>query len=163
MSITDGHLFFDNNVYAKGVRPAINTPLSVTRVGKQTQDKITKDINREVAGLLSVYDKVENLSHFGSELSESVKNTLKLGEKIQYFFNQAEGITFPREVYLVLFCLVWLGMVNAETEIDSTRERLATAVNTPSGKKILEDILKAESFNELLREVGKNKDVILKL
>ncbi|HVF69457.1 MAG TPA: hypothetical protein VNA13_02725 [Xanthomonadales bacterium] len=163
MSITDGHLFFDNNVYAKGTRPAINTPLSVTRVGKQTQDKIMKDINREVGSLFSVYEKVENLSHFGSELSESVKNTLVLGEKIQFFFNQPEGITFPKEVYLVLFCLVWLGIVNTESEIELSREKLAIAAKDPSNKAMLEGLLKADSFNGLLREVGNKKEAIMQL
>lgn len=163
MSITDGHIFFDNNVYAKGIRPAINTPLSVTRVGKQTQDKITKDMNRELSSLFSVYEKVENLSHFGSELSESVKNTLRLGEKVQYFFNQTEGQIFPREVYLPLFCLVWLGVINTEEEIETTREKLANAVRNTKSKKILQEILNTDSFNNLLREVEKNKDMILGL
>ncbi len=163
MSITDGHLFFDNNVYAKGMRPAINTPLSVTRVGKQTQDKIMKDINREVSGLFSVYDKVENLSHFGSELSESVKNTLKLGKKIMYFFNQPEGITFTKEVYLTLFCLVWLGITNTETEIEQAREKLAAATKDKANQTMLENLLKTDSFNGLLREVGNKKDAIMKL
>lgn len=163
MSITDGHLFFDNNVYAKGVRPAINTPLSVTRVGKQTQDKIMKDINRELSSLFSVYEKIENLSHFGSEVSESVKNTLALGEKIQYFFNQPEGITFPKEVYLILFCLVWLGHVKTEEEIEMTRDKLNKSIKNPEGKQILTDILNTDSFNHLLKAVGEKQDVINKI
>ncbi|HSW47686.1 MAG TPA: hypothetical protein VLG67_01265 [Candidatus Saccharimonadales bacterium] len=162
MSITDGHLFFDNNVYAKGVRPAINTPLSVTRVGKQTQDRIMKDINRELSSLFSVYEKIENLSHFGSELSESVKNTLMLGEKIQFFFNQPDGMTLPREVYLVLFCLVWLNHINTESEIEQTRTNLASFIQNDENKQMLTDLLKADSFNGLLRNVGEKKDVLLK-
>ena len=57
MSITDGHLFFDSNVFAEGRRPAVNIPLSVTRVGKQTQDKISKDINRELSSLFAVMNE----------------------------------------------------------------------------------------------------------
>lgn len=163
MSITDGHLFFDNNVYARGIRPAINTPLSVTRVGKQTQDKIMKDINRELSTLFSVYEKVENLSHFGSELSESVKNTLQLGDKIQYFFNQPEGMTFPKEVYMVLFCLVWLGFINTEAEIEQARDKLMAMAQNKAKNKLLTDLLKADSFNGLLRNVGEKRDVLLKL
>lgn len=163
MSITDGHLFFDNNVYAKGIRPAINSSLSVTRVGKQTQDKVMKDINRELSSLFSVYEKVENLSHFGSELSESVKNTLQLGEKVQYFFNQPEGITFPREVYLILFCLVWLGAVNTEAEIDQARDKLMAAVKDKKTKDLLEELLKTDSFNGLLKNVGAQKDTLMKI
>ncbi len=163
MSITDGHLFFDSNVYAKGVRPAINTPLSVTRVGKQTQDKVMKDINREISSIFSVYEKIENLSHFGSEVSASVKNTLIIGEKIQYFFNQPEGITFPKEVYLVLFCLVWLGHVKSEEDIELMRDKLQNVIKTPEGKQILTDIIKTDSFNKLLKAVGDKLDLLNKM
>lgn len=163
MSITDGHLFFDNNVYARGVRPAINTPLSVTRVGKQTQDKIMKDMNRELSSLFSVYEKVENLSHFGSELSESVKNTLQLGEKIQYFFNQPEGVTFPKEVYLVLFCCVWLGFINTESEVEQMRLKFAEIYKDKQKRKLLTDLLIADSFNGLLRNVGGKRDILMKM
>jgi F-type H+/Na+-transporting ATPase subunit alpha len=161
MSITDGHLFFDSNVYAKGTRPAINTSLSVTRVGRQTQDKIMKDINREVGGLFSVYEKVENLSHFGSELSESVKNTIMLGEKVQHFFNQPEGITLPKEVYLTLFALVWLGAVNTEADIEKARENLNTAFKNNTA--LFTELLKADSFNSYLKQVGTKKDELMKI
>jgi F-type H+/Na+-transporting ATPase subunit alpha len=163
MSITDGHLFFDNNVYAKGIRPAINTSLSVTRVGKQTQDKIMKDINREVAGLFSVYERVENLSHFGSELSESVKNTIKLGKKVQNFFNQPEGKTFPKEVYLTLFCLVWLGILNTEEEIENARQKLSDAARDQANFTFMANLLKTDSFNGLLRLVGNKKEDIMRM
>lgn len=163
MSITDGHLFFDSNVYAKGIRPAINTSLSVTRVGKQTQNKIMKDINREVTGLFSVFEKVENLSHFGSEISESVKNTLKLGNKIQYFFTQPEGITFPKEIYLILFSLIWLGIVNSEDEIENARLKLTESIKIQDNFDFLKSLINTDSFNGLLRLVGNNKTELLKL
>lgn len=163
MSITDGHLLFDGNVYAKGNRPAINNTLSVTRVGKQTQDKLMKDINREVSSLFSAYERVENLSHFGTEVSDSVKNTLSLGTKIQYFFNQPEGITFEKELYLVLFCLVWLGLVNTESEIENAREKLLTALAKEESEQFFIELIKTDSFNDLLRRVGDQKDKILKM
>ena len=163
MSITDGHLFFDSNVYAKGIRPAINTSLSVTRVGKQTQDRIMKDINREIAGLFSVFDKVENLSHFGSELSESVKNTLRLGTKIQYFFTQPEGITYPKEIYLTLFAILWLGIINTEDEIENARFKLSESAKDQANLNFLKDLINTDSFNGLLRLVGTKKDEIMKM
>lgn len=163
MSITDGHLFFDINVFAKGNRPAINTSLSVTRVGRQTQDKIMKDINREVSGLFSVYEKVENLSHFGSEISESAKNTLTLGNKIKFFFNQPEGLTYPKEVYLVLFSLLWLGFLNTEQEIEQGRAKLQLAYKAKSAQILFNKILQTDSFNGLLKEISQNKDSLMKL
>lgn len=163
MSITDGHLFFDNNVFSQGRRPAINIPLSVTRVGKQTQDRISKDINRELSSLFAIYDKVENLSHFGSELSASVQSTFSIGEKVHMFFNQPAMLNISREVYLVLFSLIWLNILNDEQAIENARKNLIESTKVEQNRLLLRSLLNAESFNELLKNVRENKDIIAKL
>jgi F-type H+-transporting ATPase subunit alpha len=163
MSITDGHIFFDYNVFSQGRRPAINIPLSVTRVGKQTQDRISKDINRELSSLFAIYDKVENLSHFGSELSASVQSTFSIGEKVHFFFNQAAMVNISREVYLVLFSLVWLNILNDEATIEKARKNLIEASKVEQNRLLLRSLLNADSFNELLKNVRENKDLVAKL
>ncbi len=163
MSITDGHLFFDGNVYAKGQRPAINIPLSVTRVGKQTQDMLMKNINRELTSLFSVYQKVESLSHFGSELSSSAKATFMIGEKIQLFFNQDTGLTLPKEVYLIVLSLIWLNVINTVDEIEKTRSKLLIAYQNQQNHDFLSSVIKVETFNDLLRVVGEKKEQIMKM
>ncbi len=163
MSITDGHLFFDYNVFSQGRRPAINIPLSVTRVGKQTQDRISKDINRELSSLFAIYDKVENLSHFGSELSASVQSTFSIGEKVHHFFNQPAMLNISREVYLVLFSLVWLNILNDEQTIEKARKNLIEASKQEQNRLLLRSLLNAESFNDLLKNVRENKELIAKL
>lgn len=163
MSITDGHIFFDSNVFALGRRPAINIPLSVTRVGKQTQDKLMKDVNRELITLFAVFEKVENLSHFGSELSESVKSTFAIGKKVYKFFNQPAGLIVPKEVYLALFCLVWLNLLNTDEEIEKTQEKLLVAFKIKENRSFLTDLIKADTFNNLLKKVTDNKDKIMQM
>jgi F-type H+-transporting ATPase subunit alpha len=163
MSITDGHLFFDSNVFAQGRRPAINIPLSVTRVGKQTQDRISKDINRELNSLFAIYDRVENLSHFGSELNASVQSTFSMGEKVHQFFNQPAGVILPREIYLILFSLVWLNIINDEATIEKARDTMIVACKKEQNRLLLRSMLAANSFNDLLKNVRENKDIIFKL
>ena len=58
--MTDGHIFFDIDLYNQGVRPAINYFLSVTRVGRQTQTAIRYKINRELTAILSLYEKTKS-------------------------------------------------------------------------------------------------------
>lgn len=163
MSITDGHLFFDNNIFTQGRRPAINIPLSVTRVGKQTQDQIGKDINRELSSLFTMYDRIENLSHFGSEMTESVKSIFSIGSKVHHFFTQPASLILPKDVYLVLFALVWLNIITDEEAIDDARDKLLKAYAKPENKLFLHSFLSADTFNDLLKNVREHKDLIFKL
>src|SRR6185437_420062 len=87
MGITDGHIYLDTNIYYQGMRPAVNIPLSVTRVGRQTLDKLTRDVNKNLTSFLANYEKLQSLSHFGQELTDDVKRDLRIGELIYKFFN----------------------------------------------------------------------------
>jgi|SRR6185369_5089244 len=163
MSITDGHLFFDTNVFAEGRRPAINIPLSVTRVGKQTQDKVSKDINRELSSLFSVYERVENLSHFGSEMTDSVKSIFSTGDKIYHFFNQDAGVIIPKEVSLIIFSLIWLHVLNDDAAIAASRENLLKSCRQEENRLFLRSLFNVETFNQLLKNVNDYKEKILVL
>lgn len=154
MSITDGHIFFDSNVFAEGRRPAVNIPLSVTRVGKQTQDKIAKDINRELSSMFAVYERVENLSHFGSEMTDSVKSIFSTGNKIYSFFNQSEGLIIPKEVGLIIFSLIWMHKLSDEAEIEKARDNLLQAANDQETRLFLRSLLNVDNFNALLKNVN---------
>jgi F-type H+-transporting ATPase subunit alpha len=163
MSITDGHLFFDNNVFTQGRRPAINIPLSVTRVGKQTQDKVSKDINRELSSLFAVYERVENLSHFGSEMTDSVKSIFSTGDKIYNFFNQEVGTIIPKEISLILFSLIWLHVFTDNAQIDESRKNMLKNCELEENRMFLRSLLNVETFNQLLKNVTDHKDKILSL
>ena len=166
MGITDGHIFFDSNIYYRGRRPAVNTSLSVTRVGAQTQSKVKKSINRELTAFLALYDRMQNLSHFGTELSESVKNILDTGEKIYDFFNQPYSLIIPEEVQTVIFSMIWLRLID-ETKEDSMqefRENLTRAFDKDQNvKQFLSQLIQAENFNQLLGNIAKNKDKIVEM
>ncbi|HEX8931634.1 MAG TPA: hypothetical protein VF810_00585 [Patescibacteria group bacterium] len=163
MSITDGHIFFDNNVFAEGRRPAVNIPISVTRVGKQTQDKISKDINRELSSLFAVYERVENLSHFGSEMTDSVKSIFSTGDKIYKFFNQEAGVIIPKEVSLIIFSLIWLHILNDDQTIETSRTNLLKACRQEENRLFLRSLFNVENFNQLLKNVSDYKEKILNL
>ncbi|MBP7966898.1 F0F1 ATP synthase subunit alpha [Candidatus Woesebacteria bacterium] len=108
MSMTDGHIFFDSAIYNKGERPAINIPLSVTRVGRQAQSQLGKEINKTILSTMTEYEKIKNIAYIGSELSEVSKSILKKGESLMNLLNQDMLIDLPYELQLVLFGLVWI-------------------------------------------------------
>ena len=110
MSMTDGHLYFDKDLFYLGRRPAINPFLSVTRVGKQTQTQLRRDINHEIMSFLSLYEKMQSFIHFGAELNESVKATLATGEMIINFFNQAINEVVPINLQIIAFSMLWANL-----------------------------------------------------
>ncbi len=90
MSMTDGHLYFDNELYAGGSRPAINLFLSVTRVGKQTQLGLAKEISHVVVTTLKKYEELQRFLRFGSELSDSIQETVRLARGLNELFHQIQ-------------------------------------------------------------------------
>jgi len=94
MSITDGHLFFDKALELKGVRPAINLFLSVTRVGRQTQPKELRELGSKALSVLKKRQELERYLRFGAEITTQVKTTLDKGDKLMEFFNQEGEKTY---------------------------------------------------------------------
>jgi len=164
MGITDGHIFFDSNIFYKGRRPAVNIALSVTRVGKQAQTQVKRDITREVTAYLSLYERVLNLSHFGSELTENVKNIIGMGEKIYDFFNQEYTMLVPEEVQLILFSLLWLRLIEVnKQQMNEIKKKMIQSLENKDNKLLFDEIFQANNFNELLKNVSLNKDKIIAL
>ncbi len=164
MSITDGHIFFDNDLFIKGVRPAVNSFLSVTRVGRQTQTGARWGINRELNGFLSLLEKTQKFVHFGAEINDNIKNTLKLGDRIYSFFDQRFGRIVPLNLQLVLFCMIWIGVWHQDTTLvmKSDIEKMMSKVDSDESyrKRIDSYVEKAADFNELLGFVSKNVDTL---
>lgn len=107
ISMTDGHIFFDYNLFVSGQRPAINPFLSVTRVGRQIQPPVTKEINQLLTTFLSSARKLETVTSFGAELNEQVKETLIKQQQIYLFFNQLAHEILTPHLQVYLFGLVW--------------------------------------------------------
>jgi F-type H+-transporting ATPase subunit alpha len=164
MGMTDGHIYFDSNVYYRGIRPAVNISLSVTRVGRQAQNNLTRSINRELTAFLALYEKMQNLSHFGAELSDTVKQVLTTGEMVYAFFEQQYKVVVSLEVQITLFSMLWLKFFE-KTDKDSIalyREALNTAYKNPSNRQKIDDFLRSsKSFNELLGKVSEYKSQLL--
>lgn len=165
MGMTDGHIFFDSDAYYKGRRPAINVSLSVTRVGRQTQTPLKRELNREATAFLANYEKVQTFAHFGAELSEKVKTVLKTGEKLQAFFDQHYNVIVPEEVQFVLFCLIWLHRLDDRPNeaVDELRNRLLNLYQDPNKQKIFKEIARSENLQDLLLKVAKRKEEFLSL
>ncbi len=163
MGITDGHIYLDSNIYYQGMRPAVNIPLSVTRVGRQTLGKLPREVNKLLMAFLSQYDKLQNLSHFGQELTDDVKSALNMGELIYKFFKQPYEEIVPLNVQLIIISLIFNKLIMDKETLDQIKNGLVIANNDPSKKDFLKDILDAKDLDIFDDKVMKNKDALLKM
>jgi F-type H+/Na+-transporting ATPase subunit alpha len=110
MSMTDGHIFFDMQLFDQGRRPAVNPFLSVTRVGLQAQTPLLRDLSRQLSSFLVYYERIKQYTHFGSEVSQSVRDAIGLGERIFLFFQQLPSEIVPMAVNVYTLALLWTGL-----------------------------------------------------
>ena len=164
MSMTDGHLYFDSDLFAKGRRPAINPFLSVTRVGRQTQSALKRDINREILSFLTISEKMQNFTHFGAELTESTKVSLAVAEKVIQFLDQGQSTTIPINLQILLFSMLWDNILqNKNVEpIGKDINKIIDSYKNPSvGKQVDQTITDAKSFNDLLKIMKEKGEKLL--
>jgi F-type H+-transporting ATPase subunit alpha len=90
ISITDGQIFLEPNLFYSGVRPAINVGISVSRVGGNAQIAPMRKVAGRLKLELSQYRELEAFAQFGSELDPETQRTLARGERLVKTLNQAE-------------------------------------------------------------------------
>jgi F-type H+-transporting ATPase subunit alpha len=95
MSITDGQWILDMGIFRDGIRPALNSGLSVTRAGGMGHNKRQKSLASQTLKVLADYRQAEEYSHFGSELAAESKHALLTGKRIFELVTQAPSDIFP--------------------------------------------------------------------
>jgi F-type H+-transporting ATPase subunit alpha len=95
ISITDGQIFLESDLFYSGVRPAINVGTSVSRVGGNAQTKAMKKVASQLRLDLSQYRELEAFAQFGSELDPETQKQLARGERMVEALNQTERHPMP--------------------------------------------------------------------
>jgi F-type H+-transporting ATPase subunit alpha len=88
ISITDGQIFLETNLFNSGIRPAINAGLSVSRVGGSAQTKIIKKLGGSVRLALAQYRELAAFSQFASDLDEATRKQLEHGQRVTELMKQ---------------------------------------------------------------------------
>jgi F-type H+-transporting ATPase subunit alpha len=91
ISITDGQIFLDANLFYKGMRPAIDVGLSVSRVGSSAQSKAMKKNAGKMKLAMAQYRELESFSQFDSDLDVDTKRTIERGKRTQEMLKQLNG------------------------------------------------------------------------
>ena len=101
ISITDGQIFLESDLFYSGVRPAINVGISVSRVGGNAQTKAMKKVAGRLRLELAQYRELEAFAQFGSELDPQTQRTLARGERMVQTLNQPQYQPWPMEDQVV--------------------------------------------------------------
>jgi len=97
ISITDGQIFLETNLFYQGVRPAINVGLSVSRVGSAAQTKAMKKVSGSIKLELAQYREMAAFAQFGSDLDASTQKLLNRGARLTELLKQAQFSPLPFE------------------------------------------------------------------
>ncbi|AIO17949.1 ATP synthase subunit alpha [Candidatus Izimaplasma bacterium HR1] len=161
ISITDGQIFLQSDLFHSGVRPAINPGLSVSRVGGSAQIKAIKKVSGTLRLDLAAYRELEAFTQFGSDLDEATKARLERGKRTVEILKQGLHQTMDVEKQVVsIFSLTngFLDDVKLQDILRFEKELHEYFVRDKEGSKVLQEIIDTNQ----LPETDKLKDVIVR-
>jgi len=106
ISITDGQIFLETDLFFQGIRPAVNVGLSVSRVGSSAQTKATKKVAGKIKGELAQYREMAAFAQFGSDLDASTQRLLNRGSRLTELLKQPQFAPLKMEEQV---CVIWAG------------------------------------------------------
>jgi F-type H+-transporting ATPase subunit alpha len=125
ISITDGQIFLETDLFYQGVRPAINVGLSVSRVGSAAQTKAMKKVAGSIKLELAQYREMAAFAQFGSDLDASTQKLLARGARLTELLKQAQYAPMPIEEQVASIFAGTQGFVDAVPTADVTRYEAA--------------------------------------
>ena len=112
ISITDGQIYLESDLFYAGVRPAINAGLSVSRVGGNAQNKAMKKVAGSLRLDLAQYRELEAFTKFGSELDKSTQSQLNRGERLIEILKQPQYEPYATEDQVLIIYVTEQGMID---------------------------------------------------
>ena len=112
ISITDGQIFLENDLFYAGIRPAINVGISVSRVGSNAQTKMMKKVAGQLRLDLAQYRELADFARFGSDLDKSTVAQLTRGERMVEILKQGERVPMPVEQQVMIIFVANQGLLD---------------------------------------------------
>jgi F-type H+-transporting ATPase subunit alpha len=121
ISITDGQIFLETDLFYQGVRPAISVGLSVSRVGSAAQTKTIKSVAGTVKLDLAQFRELQAFTQFGSDLDAATKAKIERGQRIMELFKQGQYDPMPLEIQALHLFAMQNGFLD-DVEVERIRE-----------------------------------------
>jgi F-type H+/Na+-transporting ATPase subunit alpha len=149
ISITDGQIFLETDLFFQGIRPAVNVGLSVSRVGSSAQTKAMKKVAGKIKGELAQYREMAAFAQFGSDLDAATQRLLNRGSKLTELLKQAQFTPLKMEEQV---CVIYAGVNGyldpmALAKVKPFEEALLTSLRGPNAA-ILDDIRSTKDLSK---------------
>jgi F-type H+-transporting ATPase subunit alpha len=159
ISITDGQIFLETDLFYQGIRPAVNVGLSVSRVGSSAQTKAMKKVAGRIKGELAQYREMAAFAQFGSDLDATTQRLLNRGSRLTELLKQPQFSPLKMEEQV---CVIYAGVNGYLDPIPVARVRafeegLLGTLRTQHAD-VLKDIRDSRDLNEAT--AGKLKSVV---
>jgi F-type H+-transporting ATPase subunit alpha len=152
ISITDGQIFLETDLFYQGVRPAISVGISVSRVGSAAQLKAMKQVAGQLKGDLAQFRELAAFAQFGSELDEKTQAQIDRGKRIVEVFKQPQYTPTPVEVQVAVLWSVQNGYMD-DVPLDRIKkfQNALTEFMTIRKTELLEKIAREKNLSDQLK------------
>lgn len=159
ISITDGQIFLETNLFHQGIRPAVNVGISVSRVGSAAQIKAMKQVAGSIKGELAQYREMAAFAQFGSDLDATTQRLLNRGEILTQLLKQPQFSPLKTEEQVAVIFAGVNGYLDeiAPSDISKYEENLLLMLRTDY-KDLLANIASSKQITDDVK--GKLKDII---
>jgi F-type H+-transporting ATPase subunit alpha len=153
ISITDGQIFLETNLFFQGVRPAINVGLSVSRVGGAAQTKAMKKVAGSIKLELAQYREMAAFAQFGSDLDASTQRLLNRGARLTELLKQPQFSPMPMEEQVVSIFAGTNGYLDAVPvdQVTDYEARMLAFVRSEHGQ-VLDTIRDTKEFGDEVKK-----------
>jgi F-type H+-transporting ATPase subunit alpha len=153
ISITDGQIFLETNLFFQGIRPAVNVGLSVSRVGSAAQVKAMKQVAGSIKGELAQYREMAAFAQFGSDLDAATQRLLNRGARLTELLKQPQFSPLKTEEQVAVIFAGVNGYLDKLSVADVGRfEQGLLAHMRSDGKAVLDAIRKEKALSDDLRD-----------
>ncbi len=152
ISITDGQIFLETDLFYQGIRPAVNVGLSVSRVGSAAQIKAMKQVAGSIKGELAQYREMAAFAQFGSDLDAATQRLLNRGARLTELLKQPQFSPLKTEEQVVVLFAGVNGYLDKlpVSKVGAFEKGLLASMNT-SHKDVLESIRKEQAISDAIK------------
>ncbi|WP_353644189.1 F0F1 ATP synthase subunit alpha [Mesorhizobium sp. WSM2239] len=152
ISITDGQIFLETNLFFQGIRPAVNVGLSVSRVGSSAQIKAMKQVAGSIKGELAQYREMAAFAQFGSDLDAATQRLLNRGARLTELLKQPQFSPLKTEEQVAVIFAGVNGYLDKLTlpQVGKFEQGLLAHMRS-EGKEVLDGIRKEKALSDDLR------------
>src|SRR3989338_649342 len=149
ISITDGQIYLENDLFYRGIRPALNIGLSVSRVGSAAQTKAMKKVAGKLRLELAQFRELEAFAQFATDLDAGTRSKIERGRRLTELLKQPQYVPMPVENQVGIIWSVLNGFLDAVpvADVRAWEEAFHTFMSS-SGAKVLEEIREKKALDE---------------